>query len=322
MAASGEADRRQPTAVIPVIVISGPTCSGKSSLAITMARQFGAEIISADSRQIFRQLKIGTDRLDEDEWQGVVHHLMGMVDLGERFTVFDFVRQAGETIESVSAGQRRVIVCGGTGLYIRALVDGIYEIPDEDMWYRHELLDLAAAHGAGYVYGMLMEIDPETAKDLHPHNLVRVIRALEIYHITGLKKSELTDLPTTKDDRFRFRQIILLPDRDALYQRIEERVDGMMARGLLEEVMRIRESSSRPALEKSKVVGYAELMSHLDGEISLDAAVNLIKQNTRRYAKRQYTWFRAVKRARVIRDFGEGADETCRGLIKTFWTDH
>jgi tRNA dimethylallyltransferase len=303
---------------IPVVLISGPTGSGKSSLAIEMASRFEAEIISADSRQIYRQMKIGTDRLDEKQQKGITHHLMGTVDLGQRFTVFDFVSQAHEIIERIVARGRRVIVCGGTGLYLRALVDGIYEIPDEDLSYRNDLLDMVAAHGHEYVYRMLTQIDPDAAAELHPHNLVRVIRALEMYHITGKRKNERAELPTTKNERLSFLYVILMPERSRLYRRIEQRVDEMIAEGLVDEVKGLAQSEFGEPLRQSKVVGYREVLSYLDGESSLDEAIALIKQNTRRYAKRQYTWFRAVKEAETIEAFGADAAAKCAQLIQSF----
>jgi tRNA dimethylallyltransferase len=320
MAVSGEPDQRIPSVNIPIVIISGPTCSGKSSLALKLAQKHRAEIISADSRQIYKQLKIGTDRLDESEWQGIPHHLMGSVDLGQRFTVFDFVRQAGEIIEEVHRRKKSIIVCGGTGLYLRALTDGIYELPDEDMKYRNELLDLVAAHGADHLYHMLQKNDHEAAAGLHPHNLVKVIRALEINHLTGMTIKELSGLPTTKDERFQFLHVILMPDRTALYQRIEKRVLQMVEGGLFEEVEAIYQSDHQDALRRSKVVGYSEIILHFDGQLTRPEAVNLIMQNTRRYAKRQFTWFRAVKKAHILEFFGNEAAKECIKLIEPFWT--
>lgn len=320
MAVSGEPDRESFPGKIPIVIISGPTCSGKSSLALKLARRYESEIVSADSRQIYRQLKIGTDRLDEREWQGIRHHLMGSVDLDQRFTVFDFVRQAQTAIDDAYRRKTRIIVCGGTGLYLRALTDGIFELPDEDLKYRNELLEIVAKHGVDYLHRMLEEVDPEAAGDLHPHNLVRVIRALEIYHLTGLKKRELTELPSTKNERYRFLHIVLLPDRSVLYQRIEKRVLEMVERGLFEEAEAVYQSDYREALRQRKVVGYNELLRHFDGELSRSEAVNLIMQNTRRYAKRQFTWFRAVKTAKFLEYFGNEAEKDCIKLVEPFWT--
>jgi tRNA dimethylallyltransferase len=318
MAGLGEPDQVQTDQPIKIIVISGPTCSGKSSLAIEMAKRFNAEIISADSRQIYRQLKIGTDRLDRDEMQGVEHHLMGIIDLGQRFTAFDFVKRSEETILKADSENRRAIICGGTGLYIRALTDGIFEIADSQMSYRNELLDLASTRGPKHIYDMLAEIDPISADDIHPNNLIKIIRALEIYYITGVRKSELLAHTSPRNRRFRFRQIILSPDRELLYNRIDSRVNLMIENGLIDEAKKLYESSFGRALNDTKVVGYAELIRFFDGDLTRDEAISSIKQNTRRYAKRQFTWFRSVKSAKIIKCFGPEAVEPCAKLIESF----
>lgn len=319
MGDSGEHDRASAADRIPVLVISGPTCCGKSSLAIELARHYGAEIISADSRQIFRQIKIGTDRLDPDQWQGVPHHLMGAVDLGQRFTVFDFVREAQAAIRALDAKGKRAIVCGGTGLYIRALIEGIFEIADDDMSYRNELLDLAATKGPEHLHGLLAQIDPESAREIHAHNVVRVIRALEIFHLTGRRKSELGELPSTQDERFQYRHVILMPPRERLYRRIEKRVEQMIAEGLFEETEAVFRSPFGMALKKSKIVGYTEICRFLEGGLTRDEAVRLIMQNTRRFAKRQYTWFRAVSSAQLIEGFGLESLPEAKKVADSFW---
>jgi tRNA dimethylallyltransferase len=313
---SGE--NRQIPGKIPVILISGPTASGKSSLAIDTALEIGAEIISADSRQLFRALKIGTARLTEKEMRGVPHHLSGTIELGQRYTVYDYMRDAQRLIRGIDARGRRVIVCGGTGLYLRALIDGIFEIPEDDFSYRQELIDLAAQHGPTYIYQRLLEVDPVEAVKIHPNNLVKVIRALEIYHITGRPKSYWAETQTAPSPDLKFLHLILLPDRAELYKRIDARVDEMIGQGLLEEARGIYDSSDREALRQCKIVGYSELIDSFDGQFPVESAWELIKQNTRRFAKRQYTWFRRVDRAEVIEAFGREAAPRCRELILEF----
>ena len=307
--------RRSP---LPVIIISGPTASGKSTLAINVAKKTNAEIISSDSRQIYRQLKIGTDRLDHDQWQGIEHHLVSCTDLDERFTAFDFARQAKISIEEISGRGKNVIVCGGTGLYIRALVDGIFEISDDDFSYRRELIDLCARKGPVYFHEMLIKIDPEEASLIHPQNSIKVIRALEICHVTGKTKSELIRQDDPRPDKPRFLYIILLPEREKLYQLINARVDAMIEEGLVAEAEAVNNSRFGKAMRLKKIVGYTELIDYFEDKISLDGAINLIKQNSRRYAKRQYTWFRAVKNAEFIRAFGSEVESDCLKLIETF----
>jgi tRNA dimethylallyltransferase len=319
MAASGEPDPVPSDRPVPIVIIAGPTGSGKSQLAIAMAQEFGAEVISADSRQIYRQLKIGTDRLEEREWHGVVHHLTGTIDLGQRFTAFDFLRQAVSIINRAYAEEKRIIVCGGTGLYLRALTDGIIEIADDDLAYRNELLDIAGLKGPQFVYQMLVEADPEAALELHPHNLVRVIRVLEIYRATGLKRSELAAQTTPADGQFRYLKIVLMPDRKSLYEKIEARVDRMVQEGLVEEARVVIGSPFGGALRTGKILGYQELLPFFEGQMGLAEAVTAIKQNTRRYAKRQFTWFRALHEAHLLGQFGEDAAVACRGMISGFW---
>lgn len=304
---------------IPVIVISGPTASGKSSLAIQMAIKHDASIISADSRQIYRQLRIGTARLTEDEWQGIPHYLSGTVDLGTRFTAFDFVHQARQYIREISSGGRRTIICGGTGLYLQALIDGIFEIPQEDFGYRRELTDLAARMGPAHVYQMLEAVDPDEASRIHPHNLIRVIRALEIFHITGKPKSFWRSEKTFPLPEVTFLHIVLLPERAALYKRIDHRVEEMMQQGFLGEVEEVCRSGYRDALQQCKIFGYNELLEFIDGNISLDRVVELIRQNTRHYAKRQYTWFRRITGGEAILAFGEESQDRCQELFERFF---
>lgn len=316
MAASDAPDRSKEE--IPVIIICGPTASGKSGLALEMAQKYDAEILSADSRQIFRQLKIGTDRLDKNQQQGITHHLMGSADLGERFTAFDFVREAERVIEEASDRGQQIIICGGTGLYVRALVDGIFEIPDDDMTYRQDLLDMVAREGPNFVHRMLSEVDPKEAANIHPRNYIKVVRALEIYHITGRPKSEMVDETKPRNENFVYLYLILLPDRDRLYERINQRVDEMIDIGLIDEAREVLGSIHGESLRNSKIVGYRELIDFFDGNISQAEAINLIKRNTRRYAKRQYTWFRAAPKRKILPSFGSESAEVTADLVENF----
>jgi tRNA dimethylallyltransferase len=305
-----------PDVAHPVFIIAGPTCSGKSGLALEIAREFNAEIISADSRQIYRQLKIGTARLEPDQWQGVPHHLMGSIDLGERFTAFDFVREARKIITTLHESGKEALICGGTGLYLRALTEGIFEIPDDDLSYREELIDLATRKGPGHIYRMLEEVDPEEARKIHPQNQPRVIRALEIHHITGKTKTELMKSETQRPLPYHWEQILLLPDRSLLYEKIDRRVDKMIEKGLVREAQNVFNSSFGNALRQARVVGYQELVDCFEGRLDLAEAIELIKRNTRRFAKRQYTWFRAVSGANRLSGFGVQNKGDCRRLVK------
>ncbi|MEE9442949.1 MAG: tRNA (adenosine(37)-N6)-dimethylallyltransferase MiaA [candidate division Zixibacteria bacterium] len=304
---------------INILIIGGPTASRKSTLAINIAKEYKAEIISADSRQIYRQLKIGTDKMDEDEWQGIPHHLMGSHDLGDKFTAFDFLIESEKIITNLSASNKGVIVCGGTGLYLRALTEGIVELPDHDTSYRNELLDVAAAKGPKFIHEMLEKVDPEEAAKIHYNNMIRVIRALEIYNLTGRPKSEVINDTIPLNERFNFLQIYLIPERDKLYERINDRVDEMFKQGLLREAESVYKSHFGDKLKLCKIVGYAELIAYFENQLSLNEAQNLIKQNTRRYAKRQYTWFNNAAKAEFIPLFGSEALTSCLELIEGFW---
>lgn len=303
---------------IPVIVIGGPTASGKSSLAVSLALELGAEIISADSRQLFRSLRIGTARPSDEEMKGVPHHLSGIIELGQRYTVFDYAKDAQRLIGEIAARGRRIIMCGGTGLYLRAVIEGIFEIPDDDFSYRQEMIDLAAREGPTALHKMLAEVDPIEAEKIHPNNLVKVIRALEIFHITGRTKSYWMENQTSPESSFRFLQLILMPDRAQLYGRINNRVDKMVRQGLVEEAREVYDSHDREALRQCKIVGYEELIEYFENRLPLASAIEAIKQNTRRFAKRQYTWYRGMKRAEFIEGFGEEVLSRCRGLSLAF----
>ncbi|MFH1701448.1 MAG: tRNA (adenosine(37)-N6)-dimethylallyltransferase MiaA [Candidatus Zixiibacteriota bacterium] len=306
---------------INILIIGGPTASGKSSLAINIAKKYDAEIISADSRQIYHQLKIGTDRMDETEWGGIKHHLMGSHNLGDKFTAFDFLIESEKIISNLSAVNKKVIVCGGTGLYLRALTEGIIELPDHDTSYRNELLDIAAARGPKFIHEMLEKVDPEEAAKIHFNNMIRVIRALEIYNLIGRPKSEVINETVPRNEKFNFMQIYLVPERDQLYERINSRVDKMFEQGLLIEAESIFKSPLEGKLKLCKIVGYTELIAYFENHISLTEAQNLIKQNTRRYAKRQYTWFGNTTGAQFVPKFGSEAEAlaSCLEQINGFW---
>ncbi len=304
---------------IKIVVIAGPTASGKSSLAIKVASKYNSEIISADSRQIYKQLNIGTDRLNEKDMLEIPHHLMGEYNLGDRFTAFDFINESERVVYQASEKGKNIIICGGTGLYIRALTDGIVELPDEKMSYRNELLDLAAEKGPKFIHNMLMDVDPEEALKVHYNNMIKVIRALEIYNLTGRPKSEILKDTEPRSKKFNFLQIVLKPDRDKLYKLIEQRVDQMFEIGLLEEAESVYRSEYKKALKECKVVGYSELIEYFEDKISLDEAISKIKQNTRRYAKRQYTWFNNIAGAKTIAEFGNNAFEKCDKLVASYW---
>ena len=277
---------------LPIVV--GPTASGKSALALAIAEECGGEIISCDSMQIYRRMNVGTAKPTDEEMSRVRHHMIDVVEPWESFSCADYARLASEAIDDVISRGKTPIICGGTGLYLDALLrGGLPEIADSDEGYRAELCALLEQNGAEYLHKMLAEVDPESAEAIHANNTKRVIRALEIYHTSGRKKSELDRENSRLDGKYEPLAVgLFYPDREVLYERINKRVDIMLEEGLLDEV---RALDAEGIFERSKTaagaIGYKELLGYIRGEMSLEDAVENLKMATRRYAKRQCTWF-------------------------------
>jgi tRNA dimethylallyltransferase len=230
----------------------------------------------------------------------VPFHLVDIVDPGERYSAFRFIEDANAAIESILGRGRLPLVVGGTGLYLRALTEGVVEIDDGDLDLRTQLERDMEELGPQAMHARLEQIDPLEAARIHPNNKVRVVRALEIFYQTGRSKSDLAATGAYREPKYTFAHFCLLPDRQALYQVINARVDRMMEQGLLDEVRRLLARGWTERLRKARVIGYTELLDHLEGRITLEEALGRIKQNTRRYAKRQYTWFRRQTGGRVF----------------------
>ena len=277
---------------LPIVV--GPTASGKSALALAIAEEVGGEIVSCDSMQIYRRMNIGTAKPTEEEMSRVRHHMIDVVEPWENFSCADYARLAEKSIDDIISRDKTPIICGGTGLYLDALLrGGLPEIADSDEDYRAELCALLEREGAEKLHSMLAEVDPESAAAIHMNNTKRVIRALEIYRTSGRKKSELDKENSSLDGKYEPLAVgLFYPDRQVLYDRINKRVDMMVEEGLLDEV---RALESEGVFERSKTasgaIGYKEFLGYLRGEMSLEAAVEDLKMATRRYAKRQCTWF-------------------------------
>ena len=273
-------------------VICGPTGSGKTSIAVSLASLFPIEIVSADSRQVIRHLNIGTAKPSAEE-QGVVKfHLIDLIEPGERYSAYRFIGDADAAIADIVSRERIPLVVGGTGLYLQALVDGVVEIESENTEVRAHLQQEMNVLGPDVMHQRLAQLDPEEAQAIHPNNRIRVMRALEIFELTGQPKSKLMASGAYKKSRYEFEMYCLLPERAALYAVIERRVDQMMRSGWLDEVNSLVRAGLGPAVRTANVIGYGELLDHVDHSTGLDEAVARIKQNTRRYAKRQITWFR------------------------------
>ena len=278
-----------------VIVITGPTCSGKTELGILLAGFFNTEIISADSRQFYKYLDIGTAKPDADTLRKFKHHFIDSLNPDEYYNASKFENDAIEVVEKLIQNNKIPIIVGGSGLYIKAIVDGIFDSADINSEYRNFMLKQKELYGNDYIYSELEKVDPYSASKMLPQNWKRVLRALEVYHQTG----EPIWKQQQKHDRnlnLEFRQFGLNWERHKLYSNIEKRIDQMILNGLVEEVKNILNMDYDKKLNSLNTVGYKEIISYLDGEITLERAIELIKRNTRRYAKRQLTWFYGDKR--------------------------
>ncbi|HCA55522.1 MAG TPA: tRNA (adenosine(37)-N6)-dimethylallyltransferase MiaA [Ruminococcaceae bacterium] len=275
-----------------LIAIVGPTASGKTALAIELAKKYNGEVVSADSMQIYKGMEIASAKPTEEEMQGIPHHLMSFLDPSETFSVSDFVRLATEAIEDILDRGKMPIVCGGAGLYIRSLLDNVTftaEEPDEAL--RAELTARYETEGGEALLAELATFDPETAEKLSPNDGKRIVRAIEIYRTTGITMSEQISLSKLTPSPYDVTVIgLTFEDRQNLYDRINRRVDEMLLRGLLPEADRFY--SSEKSVTSSAAIGYKELKPYLDGKITLDAATEKLKMESRRYAKRQITWFK------------------------------
>lgn len=278
-----------------VIVIVGPTASGKTSLSIELAMELNGEIISADSRQIYKELNIGTAKPTPDELAKVRHHLIDILDPKEYYNASMYERDALKAVQSIFNKGKQPVAVGGSGLYIKALVDGIFDEGEIDFELRDKLLKERAEFGNEYMYDKLKSVDRQSADKMLPQNWKRVIRALEVFYSTGRTIIELQN-KHKRETEFEFVQFGLNWEREILYERIEKRVDRMFELGLLDEVRTLMSKGYTEEINSLNSVGYKEIFLYFHGSISLDRAKELIKRNTRRFAKRQFTWFRKEKR--------------------------
>lgn len=272
---------------IKVLVIGGPTGSGKSDLAVRLAEEIGGEIVNADSMQVYRGMNIGTAKPPSEDLARVPHHLLDMVSPDQDFTASDFRREAAAVIADIDRRGGKAIVVGGTGLYIRALLDGLVDSPTGDPELRRQFDGLPGDE----LLGRLALVDPETAKRLHPNDRVRLVRALEVYQQTGRPISAFRSEHAFSGDHYCALKIAIRVERQELYRRIELRVEKMLRDGLVDEVRSLLAMGYSRDMKSMRSIGYKEIAASLAGEMMLDEAVTLIKRDTRRYAKRQMTWF-------------------------------
>ena len=275
-----------------LLCLLGPTAVGKTEIAIQLAQHLNAEIISVDSRQIYKQMDIGTAKPTHEERQAARHHLIDCIDISQPFSVADYQSLADAAITDIQHRGKQVILVGGAGLYFRAVVDGLFEGPDADTALRERLEQEAAQHGVDVLHEQLRACDPASAERIHPNNLVRVIRALEVYELTGTPMSEHQQQWHQENQRYPFTAFCLTMPRALLYRRIERRVDVMLANGLIAEVESLLAAGYARDSVALRSFGYKELIAYLDGHCTYLEAVEQLKQNTRRFAKRQLTWFR------------------------------
>ena len=277
----------------PMIILAGPTAVGKTAASIRLAKAVGGEIISADSMQVYRHMDIGSAKIRPEEMEGVPHYLVDVLEPEEDFNVVRFQQMAKAAAEEIYARGRIPIAAGGTGFYIQALLYDIdFTENDGDSSFRRKLEKTAEEKGGEYLHALLQEADPEAALQIHPHNIKRMIRALEFHHQTGGKISEHNETEREKESPYNFAYFVLTDDRSRLYDRIDRRVDLMMEEGLLVEVRFLKERGVRRDSTAMQGLGYKELYAFLDGEYPLEEAVRIIKRDTRHFAKRQLTWFK------------------------------
>ncbi len=276
-----------------MIILTGPTAVGKTKASIGLAKALNGEIISADSMQVYKHMDIGSAKIRPEEMQGVKHYLIDELEPDEEFHVVRFQEMAKAALETIYAQNKIPIVVGGTGFYIQALLNDIdFTESNEDTSYRKELEQLANEKGAEYIHQMLRAVDPESADQIHMNNVKRVIRALEFYKQTGQKISEHNEKEKAKQSPYDFCYFVLTDDRQVLYDRIDSRIDQMLEEGLVEEVEALRQKGYTKDMVSMQGLGYKEILSYLEGEISLEEAIYMLKRDTRHFAKRQLTWFR------------------------------
>ena len=278
-----------------VIVICGPTASGKTSLSIELAKQINGEIVSCDSMQIYKDMTIGTAKPTKEEMDGIKHYLLDFVSPDQRYSVAEYKKNAENAIEKIISEGKVPIVVGGTGLYLEALIYNIeYQNIEEDMEYRNKLYEIEREQGLSKLYEMASKIDSKAMEKISPNDKKRICRVLEIYHLTGKTKTELEEESRKNEPKYNYKLFGITMDREKLYERINLRVDIMINQGLIDEVKNLLEKYNNfPTAMQG--LGYKEVVEYLNGLITKDEMIDKIKMETRRYAKRQLTWFRKYK---------------------------
>ena len=297
----------------PLVAVAGPTGSGKSELSLRLAEEFHGEIINCDSLQVFRHFDIGTAKLSMPERRGIPHHLIDIIDPNELFTAGEYARLARETIGDISRRQRLPIVTGGTGFYLRALLDGLFAGPSRDDELRARLA-ARERRRPGSLHRLLSRLDAEAACKIHPNDVPKVTRAMEVCLLTRRKVSDLFREGRDSLSGYRVLKLGLLPDRDALYERLDARCEAMFAGGLVEEVQRPLAMGFLASAKPFESHGYRQALQLISGELNLHNALFYAKRNTRNYAKRQLTWFRRESGLEWLRGFGDSEEVQARAV--------
>ena len=274
-----------------IVIIVGPTAVGKTALSIDLAKRFNGEIISADSVQIYKKLDVGSAKVTREEADGIVHHMIDIVEPTATFSTGDYAKEARKKITEISSKNKTPIIVGGTGLYVNSILFDLGSSCGRSEEYRAKLEKIAQTEGKEKLYEMLKDIDPESATTIHPNQKDRIIRALEIYHLTGKRKSENKN---STESNYDYILIGLTDDRDILYERINNRVDKMMDAGLLQEVQALINHGLNLSHQSMQGIGYKETYSYLSGDCTKEEFLDKLKQNSRNYAKRQFTFFKKM----------------------------
>lgn len=277
----------------PMVILTGPTAVGKTALSIELAKKINGAIISADSMQVYKYMDIGSAKIMPEEMQNIKHYLVDELLPTDEFHIVKFQEMAKAALEEIYSDGKIPIIVGGTGFYIQGLLYDIdFSKQDADYEYRMELEAFAKEHGAQALHERLRKIDPVSYETIHANNIKRVIRALEYYHLSGKPISEHNEQERQKESPYHFAYFVLNDDRKNLYDRIEKRIDIMLEQGLLEEVTGLKQMGCHKDMVSMQGLGYKEILAYLDGECSFEEAVDLLKKETRHFAKRQLTWFR------------------------------
>jgi tRNA dimethylallyltransferase len=300
-----------------LFILAGPTAVGKTEISIKLAQKLNGEIISADSMQIYKSMDVGSAKISKEEMRGVPHHVIDIIEPSEEFSVAEFKERAESAIENITNRNKLPMLVGGTGFYINSLIYNYnFAATNKDEEYREQLTKLADTKGNEYVHSLLKDIDLESYNKLYPNDLKRVIRALEVHKVSGKPMSEFAAQQNVLDIPYNVHYFVLNMDRQKLYNQINTRVDIMMKNNLVAEVIKLKEMGYTSDMQSMKGIGYKEILYYLNNEISLNEAVEMIKQGSRNYAKRQLTWFRKDPRINWInKDDFNSDDEIVEHII-------